>query len=110
ELGVEREENGRVVLAGPDVNLTGTRKQPLSGKRAWVAIRPEEATLVDDAPIGNAIAGKVTNVEFCGRDCLVDLMTAGGTLLHVRSVRQPALGESVRVYVPVERALVYPAD
>jgi hypothetical protein len=37
-------------------------------------------------------------------------MTPGGTLLHVRSVRQPALGDTVGVQVPVERALVYPAE
>ncbi len=109
ELGVEREEDGRVTVAGPDIRLTGTRKLPLAGRRACVAIRPEEAAIVDDAASGNTIAGKIANVEFCGRDSLLDVMTAGGTLLHVRSVRQPALGDNVLVHVPVERALVYPA-
>jgi putative spermidine/putrescine transport system ATP-binding protein len=109
ELGVESENDGRVTVAGPDIRLTGTRKLPLSGKRASVAIRPEEAALVDDASAGNTIAGKIANVEYCGRDSLVDVMTAGGTLLYVRSARQPALGDNVLVHVPVERVLVYPA-
>ena len=109
ELGIEREEDGRVTVAGPDIRLTGTRKLPLAGKRACVAIRPEEAAIVDDAAAGNTIAGKIANVEFCGRDSLLDVVTAGGVLLHVRSVRQPALGDNVLVHVPVERALVYPA-
>src|SRR6202171_6290424 len=33
QLGVEREEGERVVLAGPDIRLTGTRKLPLTGGR-----------------------------------------------------------------------------
>jgi len=109
ELGVESEADGRVTVAGPDIRLTGTGKLPLSGKRACVAVRPEEAAIVDDAGTGNTIAGKIANVEFCGRDSLLDVMTAGGTRLHVRSIRQPALGDNVLVHVPVERALIYPA-
>ena len=108
ELGVEREEGERVVLSGPGIHLTGTLKVPLGGGRACVAFRPEEAILIDDAGAANTITGKVANVEYCGRDSLLDVVTAAGTLLHVRSVREPRLGDAVRVQVPVERALVYP--
>jgi putative spermidine/putrescine transport system ATP-binding protein len=110
ELDVERVEGERVDLVGPGIRLAGTRKQTLSGKRACVAIRPEEATLADAAGATNAIAGQVASVEYCGRDSLVDVLTPGGILLHVRSARPPRPGESVRVHVPVERALVYPAE
>jgi putative spermidine/putrescine transport system ATP-binding protein len=110
DLAIEGEEGDRVRLAGPDVHITGTRKLPLAGGRAMVAVRPEEAALVDAADAPNVISGRVTNVEYCGRDSLVDVQTAGGTLLHVRSVRQPRVGDTAHVQVPVERALVYPAQ
>ena len=113
DLAVEREDGDRVVLAGPDIKLTGTRKQPLSGGRAAVAIRPEEMALVNShaAPVSdNTIAGCVDNVEYCGRDSLVDIVTASGTRLHLRSAAMVALGDAVRVRVPVERALVYAGE
>ena len=108
ELGVEGEEGGRVALSGPDIRLTGTKKLPLAGNRACVAIRPDEATIVGDAGIANTVEGRVVYVEYGGRDSLVDVVTPGGTLFHVRSARLPAMGDQVRVHVPVERALVYP--
>jgi putative spermidine/putrescine transport system ATP-binding protein len=109
ELDVASEDGERVTLSGPDIRITGTRKLPLAAKRAAVAFRPEEANLVD-AGAPNAITGHVVNVEYGGRDSLIDVKTPGGTLLHVRAVRQPAPGEAVGVQVPVERALVYPAE
>ena len=110
ELAVERQEGERVMLAGPDIRFVGTRKLALPGGKACVAFRPEEAVLVDAAGAVNAITGRVVNVEYCGRDSLVDVMTPSGTLLHVRAIVQPALGDAVAVQVPVERALVYPAE
>jgi putative spermidine/putrescine transport system ATP-binding protein len=110
ELGIEREEGDRVVLEGSDMGLVGVRKQPLNGSRAAVAIRPEEI-FVGEGPGGlNTISAKVENVEYCGRDSLLDVVTASGTLLHVRGPITTMLGDAVRVHVPVERALVYPID
>src|SRR6185437_5376508 len=99
ELDVVREEGDRVALTGPDVALTGMRKQPLKARRAAVAIRP------DDIVVGGNTA-KVENVEYGGRDSLLDVVTPSGTLLHVRGPVTIARGDSVRVHVPVERALV----
>ena len=113
DLAIEREEGDRVTLGGPDIQLTGTRKQPLTGGRAAVAIRPEEMALVNGyvAPAGdNTIAGRVDNVEYCGRDSLVDIVTASGTRLHVRSTGMVGLGDAVSLRVPVERALVYAGE
>ena len=110
DLKVEREQGAEVVLAGPDIRLAGTRKLPLAGGRGMVAIRPEEMILVDDAGAPNTISGKVVDVEFCGRDSLVDVRTPNGTLLHVRSVREPRAGDDVHVHVPAARALVYPVE
>jgi hypothetical protein len=70
-------------------------------------MRPEEI-VPGDGPDGvNTLAGRVDNVEYCGRDSLVDFVTADGTRLHVRTHAPMAVGENVRVHVPVERALVY---
>ena len=107
ELDVASEEGDRVTLTGPGIRLVGTRKLPLTGGRGSVAIRPEEATLAG-AGAANAITGEVTNVEYCGRDSLVDVLTPGGTVFHVRAVRPPRLGETAHIQVPVDRALVYP--
>src|SRR6516165_10160042 len=110
ELDVEGEEGDRVRLGGPGMRLTGTRKLPLSGRQATVAIRPEEVLLGEGPGGQNTIEGKVDNVEYCGRDSLIDLVTASGTLVHVRSAGVAQRGDTVRVHVPVERALIYPRD
>jgi putative spermidine/putrescine transport system ATP-binding protein len=109
ELDVVREDGDRVEVRGQDVALTGVRRQPLAGARAMVAIRPEEIT-VGEGPGGlNTLAGRVSNVEYCGRDALLEVITPSGTLLQVRGPVGIARDDTVRVYVPVERALVYPA-
>jgi putative spermidine/putrescine transport system ATP-binding protein len=110
ELDVAQTDGDRVTLQGPDVALTGMRKQPLTGTRAAVAIRPEEIQ-VGEGPGGlNTIGATVDNVEYNGRDSLLDVVTASGTVLHVRGPVTTRLGDVVRVHVPVDRALVYPLD
>ena len=108
ELDVVADSAGQVSLQGPDIVLTGTGKQPLSGRRAMVAIRPDDFTVGAGADGANTIVAKVDNVEYSGRDSLLDVLTASGTLLHVRGPVATARGETLRVRVPVERALVYP--
>ncbi len=108
EFGVEREEGDRVMLNGSDIALVGMRKQPLAGARAAVAIRPEEIYVGEGEGGVNTISATVENVEYAGRDSLLDVVTASGTTLHVRGPVTTNLGDAVRVHVPVERALVYP--
>jgi putative spermidine/putrescine transport system ATP-binding protein len=110
ELKLERQEGDRAVLAQDDIRLTGVRKQALTDGRACVAIRPEEISIGTGPDGANTIVGRVENVEYGGRDSLVDVTTRSGVLLHVRSAKQVAIGEEVPVHVPVERALVYPKD
>ena len=110
ELAVDAVSGDRVTVTGPDVRLIGVMKQPLANSRACVAMRPEELVL-GDGPAGvNTISGRVDNVEYCGRDLLVDVLTASGTRIHVRSTGSPLLGEVVRVHIPVDRTLVYPGE
>ena len=110
ELSVEREEGDRVLLSQGDIRLTGVRKQPLTDGRACVAIRPEEVAIGNGPDGANTIVGRVDNVEYGGRDSLVDVTTRSGVLLHVRSPMRVMIGEEVPVHVPAERALVYPRD
>ena len=107
---VEGESGEQATLVGPDIRLTGVRKQPLADRRACVAMRPEEFALGEGPGGVNTIAGRIDNVEYCGRDSLLDVVTASGTLLHVRSTGAPRMGDMVRVHIPVARTLVYPHE
>jgi putative spermidine/putrescine transport system ATP-binding protein len=109
ELDVAGGEGEHVRVAGPDMKLTGVVKQPLPGKRAVVAIRPEEI-VVGNGASENVIAGRVNNVEYGGRDALLDVVTPSGTLLHVRGPVTVKRGDQVDLHVPVERTLIYPAE
>lgn len=110
EFEVVGEDGDRVSLKGPDIALTGVRKQPLKGGRALVAIRPEEI-VVGEGPAGlNTFAGRVGNVEYCGRDSLLDVITPSGTLLRVRGPATTVVNDTLRLHVPAERALAYPAN
>ncbi|MGE5103123.1 MAG: ABC transporter ATP-binding protein [Betaproteobacteria bacterium] len=109
ELPLTGARNGRVTLEGPDIRLTGVSKAPLPGTRALAAIRPEEISIATGPAAENVIAGRVDNVEYGGRDSLVDIVTASGTRLHLRAAGEVSVGASVHVHVPPERVLVYPA-
>jgi putative spermidine/putrescine transport system ATP-binding protein len=109
ELDVRSRDGDRITVANPDFTLTGTQKQPVTGNRAAVAIRPEEI-VVTDGTGDNTIVGRVDNVEYAGRDALLDIVTPAGPVLHVRGAVNIKRGDAVRVHVPAERALVYPSE
>jgi putative spermidine/putrescine transport system ATP-binding protein len=109
-MSIEREEGVRVSLSGPDFPLTGTRMLPLTDGHATVAVRPDDFVVgggIDDL---NTVSGTVDNIEYAGRESLVDVVTPSGLRLIVRTSVPVQLGEPVRISVPVERALVYPAE
>ncbi len=108
ELSVERTEGDRVTLTGAGMRLTGVRKQPLGNGRACVAFRPEEIVVGEGEGGVNTLSGRVDNVEYCGRDSLVDFVAPDGSRLHVRTAARVALGDVASFHVPAERALVYP--
>src|SRR5947207_1563855 len=85
--------------------------EPLSNLDAKLRIETRAEIRRIHRPLGgtNTIAARVDNVEYAGRDSLVDVITASGTRLHVRATSSPALGDEVRVHVSPERVLVYPA-
>jgi putative spermidine/putrescine transport system ATP-binding protein len=108
EFGVEREDGRQVVLARDGMRIIGTRQQPLA-KQAYVAMRPEEIVVTERPDGVNTLVGRVDVVEYGGRDSLVDVVTSDGTRLHVRTPVPVAVGDSLRLHLPPERALVYPA-
>ena len=108
ELDVEKTEGKIVTVAGRGLRLRGTVKQPLTGKRVYVAIRPDEISPGTDT--ANAIDGRVENVEYCGRDSLLDVLSTGGVKLHARGPARVQHGDAIKLVVPPERVLVYPHE
>jgi putative spermidine/putrescine transport system ATP-binding protein len=110
ELDVDAIAGDDVTLRGPWGTLRGTVKQPLGdGRRAVAAVRPDEIAIGPaDAP--NAIAGEVEGVEYYGRDCLVEILVAGGLRLYARTQGRLERGTTVHAAVPPARLLVYPAS
>jgi putative spermidine/putrescine transport system ATP-binding protein len=108
EVDVEQKNGDQIVVSGKGLKLTGTAKQPITGKRAYAAIRPEEISLGSGGP--NVVEGRVENVEYSGRDSLIDIVTSGGVLVHARTDGLAALGETVRLVVTPQRVLLYPHE
>ncbi len=106
ELDVMQASGSAVVVGRDGLRLEDVAKQPVR-RRAVAAIRPEDF-MVEESTV-NLIDGRIEAVEYCGRDSLVDVRTASGVLLHARMPASAALGEAVRISVPPERVLVYPA-
>jgi putative spermidine/putrescine transport system ATP-binding protein len=109
-MAVRRQSGERVALSGPDFALEGTRMLPIPDGQAMVALRPEDI-MVGRAPDGlNTVEARVDNVEYAGRESLVDLMTGSGQRLIVRTPVSVAVGDQMPVHVSVDRTLVYPAE
>src|SRR5215469_5870180 len=107
ELGVEQAQDRMVTLAAGDVRLKGTPQAPIGGDRAVIAVRPEDIALGRGS--GNVLSGIVDQVEYCGRDYLVDVVTAAG-VFYLRSERRVSPDETVELSIAPERVLVFPAE
>jgi putative spermidine/putrescine transport system ATP-binding protein len=107
ELDIDAITGDEVTLRGPWGTLRGTVKEKLPGPCAFAAVRPDEIVI---GPTGaNAIPGEVDNVEYYGRDCLVELSVAGGKRLYARAQGRLERGATVHATVPAARVLVYAA-
>jgi len=108
ELAVERAE-GRAItlLGGGNVRLQGTAQAAVAAARAVIAVRPEDIAL--GRGDGNLLSGTVDQVEYCGRDYLVDVVTAAGTF-YLRTERRVRPDETVELSLAPERVLVFPAE
>ncbi len=101
---------GRVLLRRDGMSLQGTARQQLpSGGRVFAAIRPDDFTITD-AHGPNTVPGVTANVEYCGRESLIDVSITGGVRLHVRTSAPVAPGDRLYLRVDPERVLVYVGD
>ncbi len=100
---------GQVTLHRDGMSLTGTLRQVTDGGRLCAAIRPDDITIGAEQTV-NTVPGWVANVEYCGRDSLIDVSVPGGVTLHVRASSTVALGDKLHLSVLPERVLVYAAD
>ena len=106
-LAVERIDGGTVTLAAGDLRLQGTAQAAVAGGRAVIAVRPEDNALGGKGV--NALSGTVDQVEYCGRDYLVDVVTSAGTF-YLRTERRVSPDETVELSIAPERMLVFPAE
>jgi putative spermidine/putrescine transport system ATP-binding protein len=97
-------EGERVTLEADGLRLLGARQGSAGMGAAVAAVRPDDVVLGEGA---NRVEGTVETVEYCGRDYLVDLVTARGVRLHARSAERVGPGEAVRCHIAPERVLVY---
>ena len=99
----------RVAVRRNDLRVVGIPRDALgSGRRAAVAIRPED---VLPGPAGeDAISGVVESVEFVGREYAATALTPTGLMLHFRSHQRLHLDEPVHLRAAPERVLVFAAE
>ena len=106
ELPVAGGTGKEVTLSGAGLTLTGTRREDL-GDTAVAAIRPEDFT-VRDGP--NPIEVTVEVVEYHGREQAVQVRTASGHALYLRTDARLAPGDRLTISAPPERVLVFASE
>jgi putative spermidine/putrescine transport system ATP-binding protein len=105
--------DAEVAVRGEGLTLLGTATAPVSaGDRVVAAVRPEDVLVVggpgEEGGGDNRIAATVEVVEYQGRELAVEVRTAAGRALHLRTGRRLAPGDEVTLTVERERLLVYP--
>ena len=108
DLNAGARNGNRVTLEGSGLGLEGIAMQELAGKRASIAIRPEDLSIGNSGP--NQISGRVENVEYGGHDSLVDVRAGQDVLLHARTSERVHVGDQVMLTVSPDRVLVYPGE
>jgi putative spermidine/putrescine transport system ATP-binding protein len=95
--------DGRVTLSLGNATLMGTPLESIGAGDATIAIRPDDLTLSDNAPI----SAVVETAEYRGRDFYGTARTPENVELFFRSDRKVATGETVRLGADPARVLVY---
>ena len=114
-----------VVVEGEGLRLAATPVGSLTaGEPVVVGIRPEDLVVLDGAgevegadhgsastPNGtNQIRAHVEVVEYQGRDLAMDVLTADGIRLHVRTQMRLAPGDALVLSVTVDHVRAFPDD
>jgi putative spermidine/putrescine transport system ATP-binding protein len=110
-MTVERGEGGYATARGHGIEMTGLAGDAVGAGPATVAIRPEDF-LVGEPPAGadNAIEVGVEVVEYHGREQAVQARLPEGQALRLRTPERLERGETVRVWVPKDRVLIFAAE
>ena len=102
--------DGRVQLEREGLVLHGTARGTVRpGDPVVAAVRPEAIRLAGGEADG-AFPGTVEVVEYQGREVAVEVLTAAGQRLHVRTAERPAPGDKVSLVVDPGSLLVFPAE
>jgi putative spermidine/putrescine transport system ATP-binding protein len=99
---------GDVVVEGDGMRLVGSAVGPVvAGASVVAAVRPEDVR-VAAGESENRIDAVVEVVEYQGRELAVEVRTAAGRALHVRTDQRLAPGDEVALAIDPQRLLVYP--
>ena len=104
-LPVESRDGDRVTLAEPGLRLTGVAREPVTGRTAVVAVRPDDFTAGAGGP--NSVRVSVEVAEFHGREMAVEGVTESGRVVHFRTQERVRPGERLELGVAPERVLVF---
>jgi putative spermidine/putrescine transport system ATP-binding protein len=97
-----------VVVEGEGMKLVGSAVSPIAeGSRAVAAVRPEDVRVVTGEG-DNRLDVDVEVVEYQGRELAVEVRTAAGRALHLRTDQRLAPGDRVSLAIDPQRLLVYP--
>ena len=100
-----------IVVQGEGLRLRGTATAPTAvGDRVVAAVRPEDVLVgaADGDNGSNATPATVEVVGYQGRELAVEVRTAAGRALHLRTEQRLVPGEAVTLTIDPERLLVYP--
>lgn len=86
---------------GADVTVEHSGAMPALNAKVSIAVRPEKISIERKKPgakaAGNAIAGKVIDLGYFGKDSLYRVKLPSGTLVRVNAVNSRRAGENERV-------------
>jgi len=117
---VEVPAGERVVVDAGGLRLVGVPAQPVAvGDRVVVGVRPEDLHVgadgapadggpADGGPADGTVTATVSVVEYQGREFAVEVRTAAGLRLHLRTTARLVPGDGVTLRVPAGRLLVFP--
>jgi putative spermidine/putrescine transport system ATP-binding protein len=98
----------QVEVSAEGVTFKAVAQEPVTGQKAYAAIRPDDLIAVSSDEPG--LPATVEAIEYRGRDFFGSARTASGTELFFRSSRRLAAGEPVRLGAQPSTILVYGAS
>lgn len=101
------EREGYVRVRGAGTEFEGTAPQRIGGQRVVATFRPEDAVI--ESPSDEGIVARIQVVEYHGREYAIQGQTKDGEMIHIRTAQRLKVGDEVRLSIPSDRVLVFPA-